>query len=218
MNNRMLARIVAAVMAIAMLGSISFAASISGDVISVGKTTDAYKAQTQKTAVAYFAAAADAEPAAADIIAIYQADGVAAQLPESIKIDTTKETSSTRNYLVVKYGGSSEAAQTFAIDLETYAKEVAVADTYTIDYGTWTKKFSNVAAFTETINLNTGQTVESYGFKLWKNGGADTSETKPLYFTRDTAFEGGGEYSFGVVMVAVPSDVTLLGKSFYTIK
>ena len=217
MNNRILARIVAAVMAIAMLGTVSFAASISGDVIDINADAD-FKTQTQKTVVAYFASAADAEPAASDIIAMYQSN----EAPEAIKIDTTKETAlqgDNRKYLVVRYGGSDVEAQNFAIDLNGNATTVVPASTYTIDYVTWEKEISNVAYFTQEIGtLEAGKAIESYGFKLWKTGGENTSDQKPLYFTGDTMLEGDGSYSFGIVMVAVPSDVTLNAESFYTIK
>ena len=220
MNNKVLARIVAVVMAIAMLGSISFAASISGDVINVGNLSAAYKAQDQKTVVAYYAAEPDeVNPADEDIIAIYQSD----EATDSVKINTAQNTASEgsdRKYLVVKYGGSSVDAQTFAIALNSNSNPVTLeGNTYTIDYGNYEKEFSNVAYFKQEIGaLEAGQTIESYGFKLWKANGGATSEAKPLYFTGDTLMEGDGEYSFGIVMVAVPDDVSLAAESFYAVK
>ena len=222
MNNKMLARIFAAVMAIAMLGTISFAASISGNEIIVGAPEGGYAKQTQKTVVAYYAATEDAVAPAApeDIIAICQADN-SAEMPETIKIDTTKDTTAERKYLIVRYGGSSEAATSYAIDLTTNSAEVEVAPSYDVEYENWIKRYTGVASFTKAITLEAGETVKSYGFKLWMEGGEDTSAEKPLYFTKDTELSSdGGEFTFGVVLLEVPTAkvTNLKAEAFYAKK
>ncbi len=212
MNNKILARLIAAVMAIAMLGTVSFAASLTDDVLDVTADTDAAYADNNgvKTLLAYVAESASAEPAAEDIVAIVQNDDGAA--PTTIKIDPAKIAEN--EYLVVRFGGNGTAVdKTIAFAANEVA--VAVEDEITIAE----KLYTDVAYFAQEVTLGDGEKVTNYGFKLKNNEGV-TKNT--LYFTDDVVLEAGtdGAYTFSILFTGVTAEQNAAwdAKAFYTVE
>lgn len=208
MNNKILARLVAAVMAIAMLGTVSFAATISSvkvdattdTVLNVANDTDAaYAGNTGvKTLMAFAADTADAEPAAADIIALVQNDDATA--PASIKIDADKVG---KDYVIVRFGGDGRVDER-VICLDGTA--VTPEDTITVDGA----EFTDVAYFTASIDAE--GTVKNYGFKIANNNATGTYN----YIMSDDVeeIEGTG-FSYGFLVVGV-EDADWDATAFYT--
>lgn len=196
MNNKILARLVAAVMAIAMLGTVSFAATISSvkvdattdTVLNVANDTDAAYAGNAgvKTLMAFAADTANAEPAAADIIALVQNDDATA--PASIKIDADKLA---KDYVIVRFGGNGSVADR-VICLDGTA--VTPEDTITVDGA----EFTDVAYFTASIDAE--GTVKNYGFKIANKNATGTYN----YIMSDDVeeIEGTG-FSYGFLVVGV---------------
>ena len=197
MNNKILARLVAAVMAIAMLGTVSFAATISSvkvdtttdTVLNVANDTDAAYADNTgvKTLMAFAADTANAEPAAADIIALVQNDDATA--PASIKIDAAKLVG--KHYVIVRFGGNGSVAKR-VICLDGTA--VTPKDTITVDGA----EFTDVAYF--TANIDTEGTVKNYGFKIANKKATGTYN----YIMSDDVKEiQGTGFSYGFLVVGV---------------
>ena len=198
MNNKILARLVAAVMAIAMLGTVSFAATISSvkvdattdTVLNVANDTDAAYAGNAgvKTLMAFAADTADAEPAAADIIALVQNDDATA--PASIKIDADKLVA--KDYVIVRFGGNGSVAdRVICLDGTTVTPE----DTITVDGA----EFTDVAYFTASIDAE--GTVKNYGFKIANKNGA-TGDFNYIMSDDVEEIEGTG-FSYGFLVVGV---------------
>lgn len=210
MNNKILARLIAAVMAIAMLGTVSFAAALTDDVLDVtADTAEAYAGNTGvKTLLAYVADAADADPAAEDIIAIVQNDDGA--VPTKIDIDKDKLT---KDYLVVRFGGNGTAVDK-TIAFAANAGTVAVEDEIVINE----KLYTDVAYFAKEVTLEAGQSLTNYGFKVANNKAGNAGNV--FYFTDDLALETGegGAYTFSILFAGVDAEANAAWdvEAFYT--
>lgn len=214
MNNKILARLIAAVMAIAMLGTVSFAASLTSDVdanVTLDVTADTDKAYEGnngvKTFIAYVADTADANPEAEDILAIVQNDDGA--VPTTFDIDKDKLK---KNYLVVRFGGNGTAVDktiAFAGD----DGEISFDDEIEVGGSTYT----DVAYFAKDVTLEAGKSLTNYGFKVKNTAGVGNE----FYFTDDVVLEAGeaGTYTFSILFAGVSAEQNAAWdvNAFYTI-
>lgn len=209
MNNKIIARIVATVMAIAMLGSLSFAASLTGADLDLTDVT-APTGNTMNTVIAFYADASTAEaPASADdIIAIDQVNDGAA--PKTFKIDTTK---AAKDYVVVRYGGDAGQTATASITLpktpETVQVSITPADTYEIGG----KIYTNVAYFENTVTPGAGKKLSNYGFKIRNNNASGTEHD----IAGATTIEGDAQWKYGVLLVGVQGTPAWEAVGYYTV-
>ena len=217
MNNKILARLIAAVMAVAMLGTVSFAASLTSNetanaTLDVTADIDAayagYGASDVKTFIAYAAVDAAADPAAEDIIAIVQDSDVPATFEiDPAKIDDNK-------VLVVRFGGNGTATDktiSFVANegVVTVEDEIIVAD----------KEYTDVAYFAKEVVLGAEEAITNYGFKLKNTAAGNAGNT--LYFTDDVVLEAGtdGTYTFSILFTGVTPEQNAAWdvKAFYTV-
>ena len=215
MNNKILARLIAAVMAVAMLGTVSFAASLTNDVLDVTADTDSayagYGASDVKTFIAYATDDAEADPAAEDIVAIVQNDNGA--VPTEFKIDPAKLND--KDYLVVRFGGNGEAAADKTISFVANAGVVTVEDEIIVA----DKEYTDVAYFAKEVVLGTEEAITNYGFKLKNTAAGNAGNT--LYFTDDVVLEAGtdGTYTFSILFTGVTPEQNAAWdvEAFYTV-
>lgn len=217
MNNKKLARIVAAVMAVAMLGTVSFAASLTGDEITVvdANKPDGYDAQAKKTGIAFYAVNPDADtiPAAEDIVAVFQDDSVAANTVDSgIKIDAPKAIADGNTHLVIRLGGVNGTVKDTYLALT--GGDLADFADIKAEYVVGENTYSNVAVLEKTVTP--ASAITSYGFKVWKTdeAGTTTSENPYYFISNDTEFAGGGTYTYGIILLGV--DGATLSAQAYT--
>ncbi len=210
MNNKILARLVAAVMAIAMLGTVSFAASLTYDTLNTtgADYTEAYDNDSVKTLIAFVADDAEAEPDATNIIAI---DQVEEGYP-SVKIDTAKLN---KENVIIRFGGLqgqySDTVISLATGNDVTAETTVIGKDATYGHDV---EFTDVAYFADTITVPAGQNATSYGMKI-KN---DKVNGKWNYFATDAVELGEGEYTYSVLIFAVPAEIQdgWVAESFYS--
>ncbi|MBR5155175.1 MAG: hypothetical protein IKW62_01660 [Clostridia bacterium] len=204
MNNKILARVVAVVLAVMMLGTVSFAADkvITPDAPSAGVT-----AQTTKTVLAFATDNANAntvDTANGDVIvALIQQEE---DLPTTITIDDAKITD--KDYIVVLFGGSEGATSKSVIDLATAAKLdfITVYDKLTIGEGEEEKTYTNVAYAKFSFAVPANKTAASYGIKFNSYDAEGEAVGNEKDFNSTTVVAGGGTVNFGAVVFGVPYD------------
>lgn len=203
--NKLIARIVAVIMAIAMLGTVSFAASYSEGVITTGKDADA--SQATETVLAFATNTANATAPSEDdvIIAIEQA----ADVPATINIDADKIAG--KDYIAIVFSGTAGTPSYAYIDnraKDVTATAITINDyTYTADDGT---VYSNVAKATYSFNADADRTVVEYGFRFVKDGGS--GEGAELKQTVNATMSG--DVSFSAAIVGVPEGTTLIATPY----
>ncbi len=207
MKNKFIAGAVAAVMAVTMLGSVSFAAAADMNVIAP-EADSGYAAQTTKTILAFAtdnAAAVAPDIACGDVIvAVEQRSDV----PKSIKIDHDKLTG--KKFVVVRYGGSTPVNDTVIIPLVSEGDEdvnltaLTVDDNVTVDGTTYT----NVATATFTYRNNTDatQTITKCGVVFTSSTENSSAATVATGATDaiSVGVEVGGTFTYEAVVLAVP--------------
>ena len=232
MNNKVLARIVAAALAVMMLGTLAFADNTAEyEDGTITSTTDAaYGAQTIFTLLAYKAdSETDTEFVDADIIAIEQSINIADI--KDIEIDPAKVDT---RYIKVLYGGKEGVTKSATIDLLTSEDLTAItisALTEGQGHGDYVfdiedengelvpTTFQNVVKVVCSFAPKAGKTITKIGVKF--QGYTAGTENKMGYkFEKDVNIAGSGvgidytAYLFGVPeadvtnaaypMVAVP--------------
>lgn len=212
MNNKILARVVAVVMAVAMLGTVSFAADIIADYDEIG----AINANATNTVLAYVADAEDEEVTDKNIVAVVQETGEITSIP----FDDSKLTG--KNYLIVKNGGlnaagAAAAVNTVAIPLASQGgvtvASIKVHDTLVVGGTT----YKDALVVTWKIENTEGKTAKAgkWGVKFGKfNGDATDMETvssgEIVDFPGATAITGeaGSKTTFTAAIIGVPKNVT----------
>jgi hypothetical protein len=202
--NKLMARIVAVVLAVMMLGTVSFAdASMNDEKDTISGTADTTSRDVY-TVKAFAAATADAEDGT--IIALIQGT-----VPESIKVDPTR-LASTDEYVIIVYGGAKDGvAQTLAKQVVQIPGE----DVFTVNVLNEKEiggvKYKGVAYATYKFSP-AGKTVKEYGYKLTAFGpyaGKTLNGETVNYAKGTTTLSGTGGVVFDLVMLGVPAGVTV---------
>ena len=208
MNNKILARVVAVVLSVMMLGTVAFAAPVLND--GFGGFTDAEYGDgaaygTQKTMIAFKADSKDATaPASADdILAIGQGSDLN---PASVTFAASKVPST--GWVIVAYGGDSSTVVRTPLAVSSLptgaegTKVTATAKTIIAPDGTVIKNVIEVNAEFPAAEA----TVTEVGYKANVVGSAKINE---IVKEVNTLVEGEGAITFNLLMVGVPSDKTL---------
>lgn len=212
MNNKILARVVAVVMAVAMLGTVSFAADIIADYDEIG----AINANATNTVLAYVADAEDEAVTDKNIVAVVQETGEITSIP----FDDSKLTG--KNYLIVKNGGLTSAGAAAAVNTVTIpltsqggvtVASIEVHDTLVVGETT----YKDALVVTWNIENTEGKTARAgkWGVKFGKfTGDATDMETisKGLIVdfpgATDITGDAGSKTKFTAAIIGVPKDVT----------
>ncbi len=174
MNNKILARIMAAVMAVAMLGSVSFAA----DTVDVSDSVENQPSNTIKTVMAFKTASivtdgATAAPASDDDI-LYLAQGDAYPTTTIDIRDGYLATMTEGEKIWVRYGGDTSAPATVCVytapaaevaDVAPYLQKITVHKTYKGSDGV---EYKDVVAASYTIPVRANTVINSYGIRFGK--------------------------------------------------
>ena len=195
--NKLMARIVAVVLAVMMLGTVSFAANATLNAEKDTITTNATAHQTIKAT------------AGSTIIALYQGES----LPESIKINPEKIGSN--KTITVEYGGGTGGYVTQTVDVPADAEEdtpvdVDVKTTYTTQDGATTYK--DVAHVSNTFRVADGKVATEFGYVLTVNGGENHGKSKT--FSKAMSLSGDGSFKYDIVFLGVPAGVTISAEGF----
>ena len=207
MNNKILARVVAVVLSVMMLGTVAFAAPVLNEGFG-GFTDAAYDGSafgTQKTMIAFKAADENATaPASADdILAIGQGSDLN---PASVTFAASKVPAD--GYVVVAYGGDSSTVVRTPLAVSSLptgaegAKVELTAKTIIAPDGTVIKNVIEVNAEFPAAEA----TVKEVGYKANVKGSSNINEIKKNI---STLVEGEGAITFNLLMVGVPADKTL---------
>ena len=208
MNNKILARVVAVVLSVMMLGTVAFAAPVLNE-DAAGFTDAAYDSSafgTQKTMIAFTAASADATaPASAnDILAIGQGSDLN---PATVTFAAAKVPAS--GYVIVAYGGDNGTVVRTPLavtSLPTGAEGAKVTATaksiFAADGVTFVRNAIEVNATFPAAEA----TVTEVGYKANVAGSNKVNEIKKDI---QTAIEGEGTISFNLLMVGVPASTTM---------
>ena len=195
--NKLMARIVAVVLAVMMLGTVSFAANPTLNAEKDTITTDATAHQTIKAT------------AGSTIIALYQGGS----LPEKIKINPAKIGSN--KTITVEYGGGTGGYVTQTVDVPADAEEdtpvdVDVKTTYTTQDGETTYK--DVAHVSKEFSVEDGKLAKEVGYVLTVSGGKNDGKSQT--FSREVNLSGNGTFKYDIVFLGVPAGVTISAEGF----
>lgn len=208
MNNKIMARMVAVVMAVMMLGTVSFAATISADNTTIGTADDYATSQTTYTILAYAAASAEAtEPAEdSDILALIQGGSV----PESITIDPAN-IAANKTYVIVEYSGNNGSLARKSVAVADRTEEITVDITVDSTIEAGGKTYKNVAFGEHKFTKDENKTIKKVGFKVAskKNDGKEVDQAAP-----DTVITGGGDITFSLLIYGVPEDEEITLKPY----
>ncbi len=167
MNNKVLARIVAAVLAVMMLGTFAFAATYTGGTIT-STDEDVTEAQTIYTLLAYKADSVnDTEFTDADIIAIEQSTDLAKI--KSITVDPAKVGT---GFIKVLYGGKEGLTKdaTIALPSDAEIEEIEISALGEgFGHGNYVfgeQEFSNVVKVEFTVAGIEGKTITNVGVEF----------------------------------------------------
>lgn len=210
MNNKILARIVATIMAVMMLGTVSFAASLTGATADVSDATlaEGYAGQDEKTFIAFCTGNQDdVDPTGKVIVALDQISNV----PTEFTIDTSK-LAETDEYIVVLFGGTAGLTGKAVIEIPEAEEDQPVVNVSTasvfeniLNDGT-RKIYENVFYAKATT---TGAEGKTYGFSVTNPAANSTKE-----FVSATTINGDAEFEFGILFVGVPADAGLTADAF----
>ncbi len=213
MNNKILARVMACVMAVAMLGTVAFADAVTGDkeVLKPGSYIDG---QSVNTLLAF---AANSETA--DInYAVENPDKILAiaqgAADTSILIDSTK-IAEDDTHVIVLYGGkeATNAAASVAIPLTLVDveldKEEEFLTSITLDSATFGTEveYTDLIAATYTFTpaeINNYRVLGAKFTRTPKTGG--TAESVTITEDIPTVFSGEGDVTLTVGLTGVPTD------------
>ncbi len=199
MNNKIFARIVAVVLAVMMLGTVSFAAELTDGKITSDFASDAdYANQTTKTMLAYKAATADAGLTSDNqIIAIAQGNDAAVLSVPVAGVDT--------DYIKVVYGGIDGVTRTATIDLRTSVDMEALTSLTLSEVEVDGKTFTNVIKVEFTFEGVEGKTINKVGVKF-KGAMVNDAYTKGAEVFDTANIAGGGSFDYTAYLFGVPAD------------
>jgi hypothetical protein len=214
MNNKLIARVVAGAMAVAMLGTVSFAtAKVSGDkdTVTPGTITETgYADQTTKTFMAFAtdnASNAAPDTANGDVIIALGQEG---SVPSTITVDPKKIGDNT--HVVAIYSGTDGIMARKIIDVSTATRtfelDTDIANTFSV-YDESTneelKRYTNVAYAEYSFPLN-NSSVNRVGFNFTgtKNGAAATADVY-LDITGES-ITGEGLVKYAAIVFGIPTD------------
>lgn len=212
MNNKILARVVAVVLSVMMLGTVAFAApTLNKDefdgVIGVNNDVDLTNFGTQKTMIAFKSADENATvPASADDILAIDQDTT---LEPSVSFATTKVPKT--GYIIVVYGGDKGKVVRTALavsslpQVEDWEGAMITATPKSIFAADGVTFVRNAIEVNATFDA-AAATVTEVGYKASVVGG---SAEHRIAKTLDTTIEGGGSVSFNLLMVGVPAGTTM---------
>ena len=188
--NKLMARIVAVVLAVMMLGTVSFAADVEATA-----TENAIKATGLDEAQGMYTV--KAKNANGEFIAMYQ--GTTA--PTSIAIDPEKvEAGET---ITVEYGGVTGGHVTQPVVVNGTEKFDVLVAKNEIEVGGVT--YTDVAWASKTFTPDTGKKTSKVGFNLVSSAGsADGVDVE-----HTVAITGPGSVTFDVIILQVPVGVTI---------
>lgn len=207
MNNKIMARMVAVVMAVMMLGTVSFAATISDDNATIGTAGDYTTPQTTYTILAYAAASAEAtEPAEdSDILALIQGGSV----PESITIDP-ENIAANKTYVIVEYSGNNGNLVRKSVAVADRTEEITVDITVDSTIEAGGKTYENVAFGEHKFTKDANKAIKKVGFKVVsKKHNKEADEAAP-----DTVITGSGDITFSLLIYGVPEDEEITLKPY----
>lgn len=192
--NKLMARIVAVVLAVMMLGTVSFAATD----VEATATENAINAEGFNAEQGMYTV--KAKNADGEFIAMYQ--GTTA--PTSIAINPEKV--AVGETITVEYGGVDGAYASYPVvvtgeDLDN--KAIEVAKEYTDKNGT---VYSNVAVAKNEFTPVAA--TKKIGYKLVASGGSTTGATVDIG-KEVTLTSSGGTFTYELIIVGVPADVTI---------
>ncbi len=219
MNNKILARVVAVVLSVMMLGTVAFAAptfdmenTITNDTTGI----DGFADQTQKTMIAFQADSEDAEApdAADDILAIDQDAGIDATV-------TINGADISKDYIIVVYGGIDGKGSRYSMAAREIADDPTVLPGTTITLSAGAVEAGDGKIIKNAIVVNTAfptlaetKTVTKYGYKAsLAEGGTKTND---IYVEPVGGLEvlGGGTVNFNLLMVGVPDNTAITFASY----
>lgn len=213
--NKLMARIVAVVMAIAMLGTVSFAASIDAEknTISADNTADL----TVETVLAFATNTVEAKtPGENDtIIAIDQA----ADVPSSFEIETSKIAG--YDYIAIVFSGAGADEPEYAYitipDDETKLTAVDVVRSFKAEDGT---VYENIVKATFTETPESGKTLKEYGIEFVQTG-LGTEQTgvtltgKANRIPQPVTSAVSGAITFTAAIVGAPAGATFTATPYF---
>ncbi len=208
MNNKILARVVAALMAVMMLGTVSFAAEKD-----ITATEPTYTGQ--KTVLAFIAESGKGNdttysPADAEIVAVDQlADG--APYPTKLNIADDKLANTTGKSLYVRFGSEAGTVKTTEIALAADAQaphlmSISAAATATINGTT----YENVVYAKYAIPMHAGYTLDKYGVAFGRFSGTPTVSEEGV-FSGTAANGADGQNAASIVDVKATSNTLIEG-------
>lgn len=201
--NKLLARIVAVCMAVAMLGTVSFAASMYSDgAITPDDVKEEVTVQATKTVLAFVSETATATAPAenSDIIAIVQDISI----PATISIDKSKIGANDK-YIIVLFGGSDGETDSAAIALDatTELATITVKNEITFGEGEDAVTYQNVVYGDFSYTPTAGKTITEMGIRFESS----KSESTPHDVTKDiSSVTGTGEITFSALIIGVPAE------------
>jgi hypothetical protein len=196
--NKLMARIVAVVLAVMMLGTVSFAAT------SLTETNDVIKAEVDTLESGIYTVKAYTD-VTKTIVAMHQGakPGDIAINPE--KIDATD------NNIIVEFSGKGATKTTVELPVnrkpENEKAIASVGNTYEFNGKTYT----GVAHITHAFSPKAA--VSKLGYYLTAKKGEKTSQAKEVAY-KGTTITGDGSVAFDVVVLSVPEDVTISAEYF----
>ncbi len=198
MNNKILARIVAVVLAVMMLGTVSFAAELADGKITSDFAEDAaYAEQTTKTMLAYKAATEGAGLTSDDQIIAVAQGGDEVLSVDVAAVDTP--------FVKVVYGGIDGITRTATIDLRTTADMEAITSFTVSEVEFDGKTFSNVIKVEIEFVGVEGKTINEVGVKF--QGAHDgTNYTKGAIVSDTANIAGGGSLEYTAYLFGITAD------------
>lgn len=204
--NKLMARIVAVVLAVMMLGTVSFAANLNAannlipeneEVKAAFNTVWTVKATTDTNV----------------IVAMYQDD----EAPGAIAINPAKLGDS--KFVTVEYSGGNvtEADQIKKVKLyvnkNDNKQDITVADTITLGEGENKKTYGDVAFVTNTFNA-AGKSVSKLGYILKDASKGDAAKANEFAYS-NTVFTGKGDITYSVLIYGVPAEAEIVADQVF---
>lgn len=201
--NKLMARIVAVVLAVMMLGTVSFAANDA--TLNDANDTITPSVDTLDSGIYTVKAYTDVTNT---IVAMYQGE----KPTTPIKIDSTK-IADTDNNVIVEFSGKGGTKSTVTLAVTRIKNEgdaATVSNVIELDG----VKYEGVAHITNTFNL-AGKIVQKMGYIL--SSSEYPGETKTVN-APETIISGNGDVTFDVVVLKVPDGVTISADYFVEYK
>jgi hypothetical protein len=201
MSNKIIARIVATVMVVMALCTVSFAASLTNDVLDIAGEVST--TNTVKTVLAFYASdKALTQPASDDDIIVL--DQIESGSFASFNVDSSKTAD---DYVVVLYGGDKGDVAKTVLGLDTANDaDITIARDFTL-----TDAEGNEKTYTDLYYItNTFEgAADNYGFYI-ENGDSGVGYT----FEVSNGVAGEGTFKYGLMLLGVPESANVVTQSF----